>query len=102
MLQQNIDIASISADNIINAEIDNEKSEDIVMSDNNTDNSTISNNNIDDATSGDGNTENRVTGEISTKDIPSPLLYVRETTDPSRAKHLKSIYLFRLSLQNLQ
>ena len=106
---ENIDIASINADNIINAEIDNEKSEDVVMSDENTDNATmsynntdntamsdnnidnttISDNNIDDAALGDGNTENTVTGETSTKDIPSPLLYGRKTTDPSKVKTSK-------------
>ena len=96
---ENIDIASINVDNIINAEIDNEKSEDVAMSndntdnaainDNNTDNAAMSDDNIDDATLGDGNTENTVTGETSTKDVPSPLLYGRKTTDPSKVKTSK-------------
>ena len=96
---ENIDIASINADNIINAEIDNEKSEDVVMSndntdniamsDNNTDNTAMSDNNIDDAALGNGNIENTVTGETSTKDVPSPLLYGRKTTDPSKVKTSK-------------
>ena len=86
---EDIDTASINADNIVNAEIDNEKSEEVVMSDDNTDNATMSNNNIDDAALGDGNTENVVTGETSTKDIPSPLLYGRKTTDQSKVKTSK-------------
>ena len=86
---ENIDIASINADNIINAEIDNEKSEDVVMRDDNTDNATMSDNNIDDTALGDGNAENTVTGETSTEDIPSPLLYGRKTTDPSKVKTSK-------------
>ena len=49
----------------------------------------MSDNNIDDAASGDSNTENVVTGEISTKDVPSPLLYSRKTTDPSKFKTSK-------------
>ena len=86
---ENIDTASINADNIVNVEIDNEKSEEIVMSDDNTDNAAMSNNNIDDATLGDGNTENTVTGETSTKDVASPLLYSRKTTDPSKVRTSK-------------
>ena len=86
---ENIDTASINADNIVNVEIDNEKSEEVVMSDDNTDNATMSDNDIDDAALGDGNTENTVTGETSTKDVPSPLLYGRKTTDPSKIKTSK-------------
>ena len=72
------------------------------MSNDNTDNTTMSNNNTDDAISGDGNTENTETGETSTVDIPSPLLYGRKTTDPSKVKPPKGIYLLWSSLQNLQ
>ena len=72
------------------------------MSDDNTDNTAMSNNNIDDATLGDGNTENTVTGETSTEDVPSPLLYGRKTIVQVKSKHLKNVYLFGLSLQNLQ
>ena len=86
---ENIDTASINADNIINAEIDNEKSEEVVMSDDNTDTTAMSDNNIDDAILGDGNTENVVTGETSTKEAPSPILYGRKTTDPSKVKTSK-------------
>ena len=38
---------------------------------------------------GDDNTENVTKGETSTNDIPSPLLYDRKTTDPSKAKTSK-------------
>ena len=86
---ENIDIASINADNIVNAEIENEKSEEIVMSDDNTDNTTMSDNNIDNATLSNDNAENTVLGETSTKNIPSPLLYGRKTTDPSKVKKSK-------------
>ena len=86
---ENVDIASINADNIINAEIDNEKSEDVVMSNDNTDNAAMSDNVIDDAALGDGNTDNTVMGETTTKDVPSPLLYGRKTTDPSKVKTSK-------------
>ena len=74
---EDIDTASINADNIVNAEIDNEKSEEIVMSDDNIDNAAMSDNN---------NTKNTVPGETSTEDVPSPLLYGRKTTDPSKVK----------------
>ena len=86
---ENIDTASINADNIDNAEIDNEKSEEVVMSNDNTDNAAMSDNNIDDTALDNGNTENTVTGEASTKDVPSPLLYGRKTTDPSKVKTSK-------------
>ena len=86
---ENIDIDSTNADNIVNAEIENEKSEEVVMSDDNSDNATMSDNNIDNTTLGDDNTENVTTGETSTEDVPSPLLYHRKTTDPSKVKTSK-------------
>ena len=49
----------------------------------------MSDNNIDDTALGDGKTENVAMGETSTEDIPSPLLYGRKTTDPSRVKTSK-------------
>ena len=99
---ENIDTASINTDNIVNVEIDNEKPDEVVMSDDNTDNAAMSDNNIADTVLGNGNTENVVTGETSTKYIPSPLLYGRKQQIQVKSKHLKSIYLFRLSLQSLQ
>ena len=59
------------------------------MSDDNTDNAAMSDNNIDDAALGNGNTENVAMGETSTEDVPSPLLYGRKTTDPSKVKTSK-------------
>ena len=59
------------------------------MSDDDTDNTAMSNNNIDDAALGDSNIENTVTGETSTEYVPSPLLYGRKTTDPSKLKTSK-------------
>ena len=78
---ENIDTDSTNADNIVTAEIENEKSEEVVISNDNSDNATMSNNNID--------AENVTTGETSTKDVPSPLLYGRKTTDPSNVKTSK-------------
>ena len=59
------------------------------MSDDNIDNATMSDNNTDDAALGNDNIENVAVGETSTDDIPSPLLYGRETTDPSKVKTSK-------------
>ena len=59
------------------------------MSDDNGDNATMSDNNTDDATLGDDNAENATKGETSTDDVPSPLLYGRKTTDPSKFKTSK-------------
>ena len=58
------------------------------MSDN-IDNAAMSDKNTDDTALGDDNTENVVVGETSTNDIPSPLLYGRKTTDPSKVKTSK-------------
>ena len=66
-----------NGDNIDNAESENEKSEEVIMSDDNIDNAAVSDNNTDDVTSG---------YETSTHDVPSPLLYGRRTTDPSKVK----------------
>ena len=83
---ENIDTDSTNGYNIDNAEIENEKSEEVVMSDDNIDNAAASDNNTDDATSGHDNAENVAKGETSTDDVPSPLLYGRKTTDPSKVK----------------
>ena len=85
---ENVDTESTNTDNINNEEIENDKSEDIVMSDDNMDNAAMSNKNNHDATSGDDNTENVTAGETSTDDVPSPLLYGRKTTDPSKVETL--------------
>ena len=86
---QNLDTDFTNADNIVNAGIENEKSEDVVMSDDNIDNAAMSDNNTGDATLGDDIAENFAMGETSTDDIPSPLLYGRKTTDPSKVKTSK-------------
>ena len=59
------------------------------MSNDNTDNVIMSDNNTDDPILGDGNTENTVTGETSARDVPSPLLHGRKTTDLSKVKTSK-------------
>ena len=60
------------------------------MSDENTNNTMMSdNNNTDDTISGNDNTENTETVKISTVEVPSPLLYGRKTTDPSKVKTSK-------------
>ena len=86
---ENIDTDSTNADNIVNAEIENDKSEDVVMSNDNIDNAAMSDNNADDTALGDDNAENVTMGETSTDDVPSPLLYGRKTTDPSKVKTSK-------------
>ena len=83
---ENIDTDSTNGDNIDNVEIKNEKPEEVVMSDDNIGNAAVSDNNTDDAASGYDNAENVANGETSTNDIPSPLLYGRKTTDPSKVK----------------
>ena len=87
--EENIDNAAINADNTSNTATDGEKSDDVAMIDDNIDNGVMSDNNTDDAVSGDDNTENTETGKVSTIDAPSPLLYSRKTTDPSKVKTSK-------------
>ena len=86
---ENIDTDPTNADNIVTAEIENEKLEEVVMSNDNIDNATMSDNNTNDAALDNGNTENVTVGEASTDDLPSPLLYGRKTTDPSKVKTSK-------------
>ena len=83
---ESIDTESTNTDNINNAEIENDKSEDIVMSDDNEDNPAMSDKDSPHATSGDDNAENVVPGGTSTEDVPSPLVYGRKTTNPSKVK----------------
>ena len=59
------------------------------MSDDNIDNAAVSDNDTDDATSGHDNAENVTKGGTSTDDVPSPLLYGRKITDPSKVKTFK-------------
>ena len=83
---ESIDTESTNTDNINNVEIENNKSEDIVMSGDNEDNPAMSDKNSPHTASGDDNAENVTPSETSTEDVPSPLLYGRKTTDPSKVK----------------
>ena len=83
---ESIDTKSTNTDNINNAKIENNKSEDIVMSDDNEDNPAMSNKDSPHAPSGNDNAENVTPGETSTEDVPSPLVYGRKTTNPSIVK----------------
>ena len=49
----------------------------------------MNDNNTDEATLGDDNAENVAMGETSTNDVPSPLIYGRQTTDASKVKTSK-------------
>ena len=86
---ENIDTDSTNADNIVSAKIENDKSKEVIMSDDYIDNTIMSNNKSEDAALDDDNTENVAVGETSTDDVPSPLLYSRKTTDPSKVKTFK-------------
>ena len=96
---ENIDIDSTNEDNIDNEETENEQPAEVVMSDDNIDKAAESNKNIADATMsdthtsdailGDDNVENVAPGEINTNNVPSPLLYGRKMTDPSKVKTSK-------------
>ena len=86
---ENIDTNSTNGDNIDNAEIENEKPEEVIMSDDNIDKAAESNKHTDDAASGYDTAENVTKGETSTDEVPSPLLYGRKITDPSKVKTSK-------------
>ena len=83
---EGIDTEPTDTHNINNAEIEIDKSEDIVMSEDNDDNCTLSDNDSPHTTSGDNNAENDVPGENSTDDVPSPLIYGRKMTNPTKVK----------------
>ena len=78
---ENTDNAAINADKTSSAATDGKKSDDVAMSNDDIDNTVMSDENTE-----DDNTENTETGEISTVDVPLPLLYGRKTTDPSKVK----------------
>ena len=86
IVAENATNTTTNADNIDNAEVETVKSEDIALSNDNIDNTAMSDNNTHDTILGDYNAENVTPGENSTDDVPSPLLYNRKTTDPSRVK----------------
>ena len=60
-----------------------------IESNKNIDDAAMSDNHTSDAILGNDNVENVTPGEISTDDVPSPLLYGRKTTDPSKVKTSK-------------
>ena len=86
---EDTDIEPMDTDNINNAETEIDKSEDIVISDDNDDNPAMSDKDSPHTTSGDDNAENSEPGEDSTEDVPSPLIYGRKTNDPTKVKTSK-------------
>ena len=86
---KDIDDETIDTDNINNAETEIDKSEDIVMSDNNDDNPAMSNKDSPHAISSYENVKNSEPGENSTEDVPSPLIYGRKMSDPTKVKTSK-------------
>ena len=88
---ESIDTEFVNTDNIYNAEIENDKSEDIIMSDDNDDNPAMSDKDSPHVTSGSDNAEKGESDENSTEDVPSPLIYGRKTTDPTKVKNLKKV-----------
>ena len=76
-------------DNINNVDTEIDKSEDIVMSDDNDYNPAMSNKDSPHTISGNENLENSEPGENSTEDVPSPLIYGRKMNDPTKVKTSK-------------
>ena len=86
---EDIDIEPKDTDNINMAGIENNKSEDIVMSKDNDDSTAMSDNESPHAIPGNENVENSEPGENSTEEVPSPLIYGRKTSDPAKVKTSK-------------
>ena len=86
---EDIDIEPANTDNINMAKIENNKSEDIVMSKDNDDSTAMSDNESPCALPGDEYVENSKPGENSTEEVPSPLIYGRKTNDPTKVKTSK-------------
>ena len=86
---EDTDIEPMDTDNINNAETEIDKSEDVVMSDDNDDKPAMSNKDSPHAISGDDNAENSEPGEDSTEDAPSPLVYGRKMNNPTKVKTTK-------------
>ena len=66
-----------------------DKSEDIVMSDDNDYNPAVSDKDSPHTISSNDNAENSEPGENSTEDVPSPLIYGRKMNDPTKVKTSK-------------
>ena len=86
---ESIDTEYVNTGNINNAEIENDKSEYIVMSYDNDDNPAMSDKDSPHTTSGDDNAENGEPDGNYTEDVPSPLIYGRKMTDPTEVKTSK-------------
>ena len=86
---EDTDIEPADTDNINMAETEIDKSEDIVMSDNNDDNPAMSDKDRPHAIPGNDNAENSDIGENNTEEVPSTLIYGRKTNDPSKVKTSK-------------
>ena len=86
---EDTDIEPADTDNINTAKTDIDKSEDIVMSDNNDDNPVMSDKDSPPTIPGNHNAENSEIGENSTEEVPSPLIYGRKTNDPTKVKTSK-------------
>ena len=91
------DIEPMNIDNINMAETEIDKSEDVVMSDNNDDSPAMSDKDSLDAISGNNNVENSELGEKSTEKLPSPLIYGRKTNNPNKFKTSKSCRHIRVT-----
>ena len=86
---EDTDKEPIDTDNINNAETEIDKSEDIVMSDDNDYNPAMSNKDSPHAISSDDNAENSEPGENSTDNVPSPLIYGKKMNDTTKVKTSK-------------
>ena len=86
---EDIDNELVNTDNINNAETEIDKSEDIVMSDDNDYNHAMSDKDSPHAIPGNENVENSEPGENSTEEVPSPIIYGRKTNDPTKVKTSK-------------
>ena len=82
----NINTADVENDK---SDMDNDKSEDIVMSDHNNDNSAMSDNDSPQTIPGNDNADDSDLGENSTEDVPSSLFYGRKANDPTKVKTSK-------------
>ena len=86
---EDIDNELINTDNMNNAETEIDRSEDIVMSEDNDYNTAMSNKESPHAIPGDENVDNSEPGENSTEEVPSPLIYGRKMNDPTKVKTSK-------------
>ena len=86
---EDTDNEPVDTDNINNAELEIDKSEDIVMSDDNDYNPAMSDKDSPHTTSGDENVVNSEPGKNSTEDVPSPLIYGSKMNDPTKVKTSK-------------